>query len=894
VLLDAAAELANANDLVSMLEILRIDFHDSIGFLPGFSISVIDKLIAVADKLFIQRPLEQARMLVMQLIRMSLTLPKQSYKPRLLSEVFTALLDVYQQSRAIEVVQSMPDTELNAGIFFKGHKVNALTKLVDLGEFNKVWEIVQSMPNREPKVRILISLLKSVDKEQQSLQVRTIAQQLRDSALGEQANKDSPRLLSDAAIVLSEAGYFDLAFDAAEAISETNDKLMSLLLIVYDITKAKAKVENLHPRIIALWTSVNLNQLVWDNYSDYTWKVMWPLFITSLAKINAIHPVYTYIIQINDISIRSTCIVLFLQLKASEINDEAEKVNIQRAVVHVLIKLSEFERAWQYTEVIQDNWQWSITMTELLTAIVIADDVALIGKLVDTISNERRNKVFDRLSDILSEHGYYSSAIEVAQKISDEQIRLCACSNVYANILPHVKEAHLAIVISEIIDLSQDIHDDNQRDEILSRSAYILARTGHIEDALTVILLVKTDKYNWHDDETMAIIVPELAQTSNYVALIQLAKWFAHGRQGLDLLHNIADASNDDSINECKALLNAVVSEVHNSSYEFTRNSSLHELVQMLLKINDIEDAIEIVQTLKDNTELWVNVAKKLVELGLPGRALALAAKKPDSEAATKILTGVAVGFTEMGEYSQAIKAIDTIQEKGYQVEAVSAMMKVMNDDELREIERIASFALAKVSSIDDDETRTWRVFSILPLLIQWRLWKYSLEAALLIKDHEARGEALRDIIKVLWQSQDISPRSKSLIHQLYEAATLLTSQRWRQTTMSEASRAFARIGDIDSALMALRTIDERIPKLNTLADLSSIVVSEAIEIELWPALTALFDQAQTLGHDGILSIIHALIPWLANLDQGDTLWQVYSDIQEIESWWGQNDLHFT
>lgn len=57
---------------------------------------------------------------------------------------------------------------------------------------------------------------------------------------------------------------------------------------------------------------------------------------------------------------------------------------------------------------------------------------------------------------------------------------------------------------------------------------------------------------------------------------------------------------------------------------------------------------------------------------------------------------------------------------------------------------------------------------------------------------------------------------------------------------------------------------------------------------QAWYILRRLFTKARLLDRKSVLDVLEHGAMALATLDQGETLWQVYEAIMEVEGWWGK------
>jgi len=213
-------------------------------------------------------------------------------------------------------------------------------------------------------------------------------------------------------------------------------------------------------------------------------------------------------------------------------------------------------------------------------------------------------------------------------------------------------------------------------------------------------------------------------------------------------------------------------------------------------------------------------------------------------------------------------------------------MAIVAQTGEWQQLEQIANLALTAAQSIPDEDPKRWNVHLVLPILLQEHMWTHSLAAVLLIPKNNGRGEALRDLAKELVETNETSSTVSNLLFKIYNEAQKLEESHYRESTVNYVLYALAQLGHFQEVLAIVQNLDKYESQLDALESVSAALASKLEESEAWTELTLTLNTAQMLRQDGMSCVIYYLVPWLAKLDQGQTLQQIYKSIQEIDSWW--------
>jgi hypothetical protein len=86
-------------------------------------------------------------------------------------------------------------------------------------------------------------------------------------------------------------------------------------------------------------------------------------------------------------------------------------------------------------------------------------------------------------------------------------------------------------------------------------------------------------------------------------------------------------------------------------------------------------------------------------------------------------------------------------------------------------------------------------------------------------------------------------------------------------------------------------SVDDDQHKVITLNKIAQALAQAGHPIRARQVLLDTFTIARLTGRTSVFEMLQYNAPTLAILDQGETLWQVYEAVMEVEGWWGSGRM---
>lgn len=122
-----------------------------------------------------------------------------------------------------------------------------------------------------------------------------------------------------------------------------------------------------------------------------------------------------------------------------------------------------------------------------------------------------------------------------------------------------------------------------------------------------------------------------------------------------------------------------------------------------------------------------------------------------------------------------------------------------------------------------------------------------------------------------------------------------LSSVMWADQAhaWSELARSLVALGDIPRATALVKDAWSKLTSNGSQPNTAIVQAHVAHSLDLvglhdeaMVAVQAALLQARYAGRDSVLEVLAEGVPALAALDNGDTVWQLYQAIEEIDGWW--------
>jgi hypothetical protein len=356
-----------------------------------------------------------------------------------------------------------------------------------------------------------------------------------------------------------------------------------------------------------------------------------------------------------------------------------------------------------------------------------------------------------------------------------------------------------------------------------------------------------------------------------------------------------------------------------------------------------LETAQEI-ESASDRVELLCRVADSLAKLGKMERAAreaengyALAKTIPDPRAKADALARSAAALAQASEYEQAeaaARAIAPLETNAAPlmtnlfamvvgavgpntVQALAEVGSIMARS--HEFDRAYGLIQAELGYAENSNARTTVLEILAYELAKDRQWTRAREVADMIPHPDRQSQALSNLSVLMAQAekwdaacslvQEIKvPGSK--MSALYRVASHLAQsgqweralvvaktirgQPWGALALTNIALALAQTGDqpravsiAEEALEGGQQNTSACDRANLLCRAAEVSLALREEAKALTLLAEAFDTGRREGRDCIFQLLEEGAYSLAKLDRGETLWNAYSAVREVETWWG-------
>ncbi|MFC1878759.1 hypothetical protein ACFLZW_02485 [Chloroflexota bacterium] len=268
----------------------------------------------------------------------------------------------------------------------------------------------------------------------------------------------------------------------------------------------------------------------------------------------------------------------------------------------------------------------------------------------------------------------------------------------------------------------------------------------------------------------------------------------------------------------------------------------------------------------------------------------------------------VAKTHASIGNYERALELIDKTEMKRYRKEVLQEIIKSLSDQGL--IER----ALELADGINDEKEKIAALKYPLTKLTISDDSERSLDIANKIVEELSRIELLIEILKNIDQINELEKGLPILEYIFFVVQDMMNGNN-KDMLLAQISSYYAKLGSLNTAIGLLSKIADKYKREQATCEVviagsskhanESLGLIEKIESPRNKALTQAklakrFDDdvrikmlyeafvlASNSGRDTLFSILADEANFLADIDNGQTLWGIYQVIQEVDSWWG-------
>jgi hypothetical protein len=97
-----------------------------------------------------------------------------------------------------------------------------------------------------------------------------------------------------------------------------------------------------------------------------------------------------------------------------------------------------------------------------------------------------------------------------------------------------------------------------------------------------------------------------------------------------------------------------------------------------------------------------------------------------------------------------------------------------------------------------------------------------------------------------------------------------------------------SQVGKYDQALQILEKINETSDRMSAASRIAIELVrrnNSELALSLWKEGLIRFQKSKSYS-DTFFFMLYLWAPFICKLDRGETLWEIYKAIEEIENWW--------
>ena len=115
-----------------------------------------------------------------------------------------------------------------------------------------------------------------------------------------------------------------------------------------------------------------------------------------------------------------------------------------------------------------------------------------------------------------------------------------------------------------------------------------------------------------------------------------------------------------------------------------------------------------------------------------------------------------------------------------------------------------------------------------------------------------------------------------------------VSNEQVRFNSIGHLSISLAYTGDVSGSLSLAESIQDERMRSWTLSEISTILARSGKQKESLEVFASTFTANRHATRENVFGLIGSHSFFLADLDQGQTLWQIYQAVQDTEGWWGQ------
>jgi tetratricopeptide (TPR) repeat protein len=828
-----------------------------------------------------------------------------------LIEVMETLAKAREKRKATEVakqvlsaVETIEDKDHNVSYELR-RLTQALVPIGDRDLLNRVLAVAEKTGNEDARAEALSGVaqaLAQAGERQRAAEVASRALAVAE-AIGDEGRR--AEALHEVAQALAQAGQFDRALAVAEAIGDEGRRAEAL----HEVAQALAQAGQFD-RALAVAEGIGDEK----------------------ARVFVLSKVARALAQAGEKE-GATEVANQVLVAAEGIGAEDDRAYALGEVAQTLAQVGEKQRATEAAnravsaaEMMYDEWMKALTLLWAARVLVQVGEkekgtetASMAVAEAETIDDERRSRALGEVAWGLVRMGEEDRAAEVAnwvltvEGIGAEDDRAYALGEVAQALVQVGEKQKAADAANRALAAAEWIANEDSRGDVLIRLAEVLARAGQFDQALAIAEGVGSERRgllsNWRIGDALCKVAQALAQVGEKQRAAEAANRALGVVEGIENersretgLYNVAPALVQ------AGLFDQALAVAERIKGKRSRAHALIRLAEVSAQAGQFDQALAVTEGLEDKwarARALCNVAQALVQGGEKQKAVdaanwALAAAE-GIRVELYLLIQLAEVLAQAGQFDQALAVAEGIGDEEARAAALSGVAQALaRVGERQRAAEVASQALAVTEGLEDKWARAYVLGEVAQALVQGGEKQKAVDAA---NWALAAAEGIEVEPYLLIQLAEVLAQAGQFDQALAVAEGIETADE-RGVALSKVPEVLAQAGQFDQALavaegigdeearsVALSKVSETIEdewhKVHMLSGMNQLLIKTGQEEFVRRALRSAFTLIPLVGRKGVLRVLQKSAMALAGLDQGQTLWQVYQAVMEVESWWG-------
>lgn len=656
------------------------------------------------------------------------------------------------------------------------------------------------------------------------------------------ANKlEGAEMLGAAVQALAHAGEFDRALGAAETIEDKEDKYVRAH-VLSGIVQTMIQAQEFD-RAVTVANSTSIQ----------------------LLTVGGLIQIAQALVQAGETS-RAIDIANHALAAADAIEEGKDKELALNMVAEALCKAGQIDRALAVAEAIKDP-EHNSALISIAEALAEAGDLERAFSVVAMMPYDfYRSIPLHGIAVTLAKAGKVKEALAAAEKILDKERKAHSLSAVAWALAQAGKHESAAEVADRVLMLTETIKEAESFKlamiGALSSMAQALAQSGAkgkavevANRALATVEVVEDMDYN--KAQAVHWVVPALARADEFDRAIALAKEFKNK----------------------ESKLAALTASVWASSQLVDREKLAKVATEALATLRGIEDR-DKAWALGTITLLLALCGEKKKAAAVANQALAAVKAIKSQLEQAEVLRGMVDALVQVGKLDRLLRLVETIENKSPKalmlVTVALSMIKAGKQEKALEIANQALSIADTVEETIEDFIQGDDFFLFLTKV-------YLLASIAVVLARAGDTSKAVEVANRALAAMHRYERDIGMIGEQEHSIGMIGEQEHSLVLIAEA---LAEAGKFDEALAALEMIRSERGKGDALSTVTPILLQSDHRERALSAWVAQFSKARLASRDVFLDTLGKAASFISALDQGQTLWNIYKAVVEVEGWW--------